>query len=423
VDLFDWTSVTVVASAWLSLVWWAITSPQEWPQLASFAYTWFVEKLKPHAHAIITLASLSFGLWKWFRSRESELYRRLGLAISREEQNFRMARNGIATILTAPGPAVSITVPLFAAGPLGRILAKSNWQRMLTVRKLPSDTDKSLMDAIGLLVKIEDNAKRRLSFVREQLGAAHMLLGALDSGRAGFIKDTAPPDRLAERTRLNDEARGHFQDAMKIEGLQDDPDLIFLAAHQLLKTNDVAQAMALFQRLANFADANLSSQAQQVLTMRSHVGQALCEKQLGRLNPANDMLIAIANAIAMQSPLRGRHLLEQAAMHELHAQIRLLLNFNGVRAHSLQKARTDYNTVLAQLEKRKVRLPSRLMSRLRSWFFRQHQQLWVGNRLREMRSIASAGQQRVLAAVAQANLPAPSAVQTTAVSLKANPAL
>jgi hypothetical protein len=386
--VFDFASLWYVIYAWLLLIWDTIqvNSVSDWVTAISALYGWIIKEIQPHLNSLITLASLSFGLLKWYRSRESELFRRLGLAIEREERNLRDARDALATIMLRPGPAKPVKVPLYLARPLAAVMSRTRWRPFWSARWLPMRIDRKLKRAIEHLTTIEKNAEARLSFCRAQLASAHVILGALDAGRAGLSNDHAT------QTRLNDQSRGHFIEATNVHGMEADAELVFHVGHQLLKTNDFVAALVRFERLELLAEEEKEGPAKTLLKLRAATGQAHCKHQKGNLDQANKILKGFVDELPNLAPLRDRDLLEKAELHELHGTVRRELNYDNAR-ESFDRAQRDYDTIVAQVAPRRGGFWRSLVLLLRQMIGKRTAR-WVGDRQRELVASATKGSLR-----------------------------
>ena len=96
---------------------------------------WLEGRVRENIQAIIGLAGFSFGVWKWWYFREKVLHQRLKEYLRDQDERLRHARSDALQALHRPGTTRSFAEPLFAVGPLRKILRRRGWERWTGERR------------------------------------------------------------------------------------------------------------------------------------------------------------------------------------------------------------------------------------------------------------------------------------------------
>jgi tetratricopeptide (TPR) repeat protein len=327
--------------------------------------TGFSNLLGRHLQSLITLASFSFGVWKWYRYREAALLRRLREFLEREERGLRHARSNLLEIVCRPAPGQRTTAPLFSVEPLRRVLLKRYWRPTLSIADPITGTDRRLNRALRQIDKQLDWGERQQAFFRQQRASVHLLRGAIASARSERVSDAQV------RWQLNNEALTHFRDALGSLGKTSDVDATEYKAHQLRKLGELNLAFDCYEEMERLADAIEAPKRKSIAISRAKRYQAeiIHVSQDAPSQNAADLLEAALEQLAPFAPLVNRDLLEQAEVHELHGCVRLRRGHPHVAKSNFLAAKEEYQRLLDSLDPKKQRLLRRLWQHIRRFFY------------------------------------------------------
>ena len=204
------------------------------------------------------IAGVVLAALKWWEGREAYVFGQLNSLLGEQGTRTRAALGFVIRRMQRPGPADRPPMPLFAERPLRRLFRRRHWKPVLSLAGPLTSAERKLRRLHNRLDKRQDSASKYQSFVNEQRFAAHMLQGAIASGRSERVSNE---NRLS---RLNEMALESFQRALAVPGKEND--LNALEAYGLLlrklgqtDPNILGGAPQTFRRLQAVADNQLSS--------------------------------------------------------------------------------------------------------------------------------------------------------------------
>jgi hypothetical protein len=331
-------------------LWPAVVEGLEYVKLL---FRWFGDQLQ----AIASLAAFSFGLWKWWSNREEKIIERFGEILSTKDTRLRSARADLVEIMRTPGPGRRIEEPVFAVDQLRRVLSRRDWLPVVSARRLPTKTDRSLSIARSKLEQLTKRGIENLRSKREEQFTALMLQGSIEAARADRNKN------LAEQTATNNSARDYFEQALRVESFQNDPLARECVGLQWLKLEDWDRADEIFSDMQFNAPGDLDPIKRTLFVARAQFFRA--QVAIGRgqqvggagLNNANNYLVLATGIMDPLGPFsEARDQLQHARTHELHACVRRHLGYANHQT-SLSRAETCYQQLKSTIENMS-RLPS-----------------------------------------------------------------
>ena len=179
VDLTQWPPALRQLSVDLSGVFWRI-----------------VDLAQIHGEKLFGLAGFSFGVWRWWYYRESVLHKRLQEYLAEQDRRLHQARTYVLEAILRPGPRREFADPLFAVGPLRRLLRQRRWNSAIGFGKVETNADRSLNRALRQIERRLGIAVCALTSLRSQMASAYILKGAIASARASQARDSLQEDRF-----------------------------------------------------------------------------------------------------------------------------------------------------------------------------------------------------------------------------------
>jgi hypothetical protein len=318
--------------------------------------------IENHAQAIIGLAGLAFGFWKWWRYREQILHQRLAEYLRESDSRLRLGQHYVLNALQRPAPGQPFKLPLFAGEMLRSVLRERNWDRTTAALCVESSADWQLSLALKKIQSQMEIAEANITSLRLQFATAHILRGAIASSVA-----VRTPSRATERNTF---ALTEFRTVLRTPGHQKDLVATELEAHQLRKLGDFDNALEAYEELENAA-ANIEDQRTQTLLIarakryRAEILQARNSSRdsdgqlhfLGTLN-AHSLLSSTIPGSALSlradyAPFQGWDLIEEGDINYLEALVASLLMFRVIEGSHLLSAETSYKAVLTETAHRR----------------------------------------------------------------------
>ena len=107
-----------------------------------------VDLAQTHGEKLFGLAGFSFGVWRWWYYRESVLHKRLQEYLAEQDRRLHQARSYVLDAILRPGPRREFADPLFAVGPLRRLLRQRRWNSVTGFGKVETNADRNLNRAL-----------------------------------------------------------------------------------------------------------------------------------------------------------------------------------------------------------------------------------------------------------------------------------
>jgi hypothetical protein len=319
---------------------------------------WMQDAVREHIQAIIGLAGLSFGIWKWWYFREQVLHKRLAEYLESEDHRLTQARHEVLEAINRPGPRRSFAEPLFAVKPLQKVLRKKNWDRVVGAPGIEIGAEKQLAAALKTLTRRLEVAREQLDQLHAQQATAYLMRGAIASARAGEALYNGSAVRL-DRKALNE-----FRSLLQVPGHEDDIEAREYEAHQLRRLGLHQQALDAYQQVEEIAQTIDTDTKLRDLTVarskrwRAALVQAKAwqdfeagARQGAGSGTAYDLLKANEDSALK---LRNRHgpflagwdAIEQGDLHYLTAFVAQNLSFSTAARVHLGLAETAYQSVI-----------------------------------------------------------------------------
>ncbi len=313
--------------------------------------------LRDHGEKLIGLAGLSFGIYKWWRYRETILHKRLEEYLRENDRRLLDGQTYVLQALQRPAPGQRFKLPLFASKALQNVLRERNWDRTLVAANVGQSADWQLSKAIESIERRIEAADKTVGSLRQQLATAHIIKGAIASSG-----EPASSDGGAIEGSLD--ALTSFRSALQIPGHDRNLTAKELEAHQLRKLRFFAQAKQAYEDVQRLAATTNDYRTQRLAAARAKQHQAeIIQAQWsvplpggGRQFNGSQNAWALVNpnvsesALAIRknfAPFRGWDLLDEGHLNYLAAFVAHNLGFNLQRQARLEEARTAYKGVLA----------------------------------------------------------------------------
>lgn len=359
-DFLFW--VIALAGTALTRLWsWLVDLQAQYPQLLSM-------------QTLFVLVGSGLAVWKWWESREANLFRRFERMIERNEAQLVKARSDLLDVINRPGPGLLIRPPLFVERSLKLALARRKWHPA-SLLPLVQAIDRRLESAIRTCDRKVCAHLARLALFRQQIASARAIQGALAAGRAAKSREEH------ERQRLDQEALDHFRAVLALPGHQEDVVALELVAHQVARLDRQSLSAAnAYLALIDTLEGQQESQLRNLVLARAKRCLAILRYPsapgvaLGLLAQANTLLTQFG-------PPRDRDFLELAETAYLEAVARLRLGMNVQGPQRLSLAQGHYRDLLRSVRSRR--------HGLFRWMLQQ--QRFSGHRVAELRSRAEQG--------------------------------
>lgn len=196
VNALDFTSFV----EWITSVWFLLSVYAE--QVVRFVLAWGKE--------LFGIFGGAAGILKWWYHREAVLHKRLETYLDREDARLKNARRDVLYTLARPGERRKFAEPMFAVGPLRKILRRRQLDSRWSWGLPESSADRVLTDALKQISRRSEVLEKAQQNYREQAVTAHILKGVVAAMRA----QRSPSKESAYRT----EALHAFQTALVIPG-------------------------------------------------------------------------------------------------------------------------------------------------------------------------------------------------------------
>jgi hypothetical protein len=336
-------------SVWLAefgvdLTQWLIFLHQAWSSLSAFF--WRVAELAgAHAEKLFGLAGFSFGVWRWWYTRERVLHKRLQEYLAEQDERLIQARSYVLDALFRPGPKQQFAEPLFAVGPLRSVLRRRRWDSLLRIGRVEAGAQRNLVKAIRDIERRIETAVTALTSLRAQMASAYLLQGAIASARASQRRNPV------QRIDWDDRALIYFRTVMQVHDYERDVQAKEYEAHQLRKLGHLVEAEVAYKQLESVAawvaeDKKRSFITARARRYRAQIVQAMAPS--GSLN-ARDLIVQALELRSPFGPYRDWDAIEQGDVHCVEAYIRNRLGHGQVEQEQLSLAGTAYHSVLNRI--------------------------------------------------------------------------
>lgn len=309
-------------------------------------------RIRENLQAIIGLAGFSFGVWKWWYSRESVLHKRLEEYLEEQDNRLINARTEVLRLIERPAPSRRFETPLFAASSLRRILTRRRWISILRYRPADSIAAKLLEEVQPRIRNRLDLSRETIASHRNQLATALILLGAVNAARAGR---SFSDSRSAQ---LDREALMSFRRALQIPGASHRADAKELEAHQLRRLRRWEDAKSAYAELENWA-CSLPLRRKRDITIaraKRYSAEILQIQAEGGSTTAKDLMKEALELRLRHAPFKEWSAIEQADMHYVLAYFRNRLGHSIAEDDQLDLAIDQYGRVLEELPPWRSRL-------------------------------------------------------------------
>lgn len=331
---------------------------------------WISNVLKEHGEKLIGLAGFSFGVYRWWKYRETILHRRLEEYLRESDRRLLDGQAYVLEALRRPAPGQKFKLPLFAEVPMLSILRERNWDRAPVASNIFNSAHWQLNTAMEAIGRRIETAERSVASLRLQLATAHVLKGAIASAQA---RRSAKVDTDKDLDALNS-----FRSATRLPGQEKNLTAKELEAHQLRKLQRLDEARDAYKSLEGLALATQDTNAQmRVGSMakryRAEILQALnSDVVMGErrfegcgayelLSPnTQNSVLAIRSQLP---PFKGWDAVEQGDIHYLTAFTANCRGFWDIEGDQLADAENAYQTAISGSAVR--RWPTRKKARLR----------------------------------------------------------
>jgi hypothetical protein len=329
-----------------------------------------IEFVTTHSEKLFGLAGFSFGVWRWWYTRERVLHKRLQEYIVEQDRRLGQARADVLEAIYRPGSKQQFADPLFAVRPLRRILRRRRWNSLFVLRSIETSAERNLKKALEDIERRYGIAVAALTSLRAQMASAHLLQGAIAAARASQSRN------LAQRMYSDDKALTCFRTVLQVHDYERDVQAKEYEAHQLRKLGHLAEAQDAYEQLDDLAAWVPDEKARRLILARArrYRAQIVQANAIGGSMGARDLIVEAQNLRSIVGPFSGWEAIEQGHVHYVHAYIRNRLQNHQIEQRQLSLAETAYRKVLSHT-------PS---SR---WF--------VGGSTKRLRAAAQAGLSRV----------------------------
>lgn len=196
---------------------------------------------------VIALASLSFGIWRWWVYREAILHERLRAFITDSDARLDPTYRDVVRVLSRPDRRTKLRQPAYA-GELASVLKRNSWEPVLRMEGGTHFVERQLTSAIRSIDNRIEIAQSSLTSLRQQRAAAETITAAIAASRAARTRDPIRAKRL-DRDALDAYRRvlqlpGHQKDVVAKEG----------EAFHLLRLGHLAEAAQAYVELEALAE-------------------------------------------------------------------------------------------------------------------------------------------------------------------------
>ena len=325
---------------------------------------------------VFGLVGTVLGIWKWWESREVNLFRRFETMIEGQEAQLVRARSDLLDVMNRPGPGLLIRPPVFTEKALRYVLARRRWHTsFLALPPVANAVEQKLAGAISTCDRKVSAHLDRLAYFRQQIASARLIHGAFAAGRAA----RAAEDH--EQQRLDQEALDHFRAVLALPGHKEDLASLECIAHQLSRLDGQSQsAVNAYQSLIYTLEGQQESPSRNLVLARAKRALAIL-RYPNAPGIAQGLLAEAIDLLIQFGPPRDRDLLEFAESVHLDGIARLRLRQHLRGPQQLELAQGHYRDLLRSLRSRRRGLFI-WMSRARKF---------TGHRVAELRTRAEHG--------------------------------
>lgn len=258
VNALDFTSFV----EWITSVWFLLSVYAE--QVVRFVLAWGKE--------LFGIFGGAAGILKWWYHREAVLHKRLETYLDREDARLKNARRDVLYTLARPGERRKFAEPMFAVGPLRKILRRRQLDSRWSWGLPESSADRVLTDALKQISRRSEVLEKAQQNYREQAVTAHILKGVVAAMRA----QRSPSKESAYRT----EALHAFQTALAIPGQDHRLFVIEQIAHQLRCLGMLDEAAEAYTKLLGEVDERLTDKAKDLARARALKWRAVVHQSI-----------------------------------------------------------------------------------------------------------------------------------------------
>jgi hypothetical protein len=332
--LVFWTWIVGLSGGAVATLWkWLVDLQAQYPQLLSM-------------QTLFGLLGWVLGVWKWWESREANLFKRFEEMIERQEALLVKACSDLLGVMNRPGPGVRIRAPLFVEKPLRLVLARRKWHPA-SLLPFPQAIDRRLKVAISTCDRKVSAHLARLTLFRKQIASARLLQGALAAGRASRARE----EHIIQG--LDQEALDHFRAVLALPGHTEDLSALELMAHQLARMDGQSQSAAnAYEAIIRILEEHSESPSRNLLLGRAKRCLAVLRYPKAP-GVAQGLLTEAINLLTQFGPPRDRDLLELAETLHLDGIARLRLNQKIQGPQQLSLAQGHYRDLQRHLRSRR----------------------------------------------------------------------
>lgn len=310
--------------------------------------------IKANLEAIVGIAGFVFGLARWWIHRDKVLHERLEEYLNDQDRRLDNSVQEVLSAMDRPGPIRKLKDPLFAVGPLRKVLRTKKWRPVVAIGDNEAAVDGYLDEAIKKIQNRLETTHKVLVSYNEQKAGAHLIKGALSTARAKLSQSKDKKDDF------NNAAVEQFRMAIKVPGQSKNIIANEFLAHQLLRLESLEQAKAAYEKLLAYAEQIPESRTKIIITSRA-------KRYLAEIAQSNALTNWIDGGVGLQGgsttardlisdallarneiePFQRWDLVEQGEMHYMKAFIcSRLVNHHLVEEQEIDAAYGCFNRIL-----------------------------------------------------------------------------
>lgn len=309
---------------------------------------WLLALIKEHGERLVAIASLTFGIYKWWVYRERILHKRLEEYITESDKRLQPASSQVVEALLRPGRVAALPQPSFAVD-LRNILYRTRWFFGLGFITPEAEAKWRLGTALGGIRKRIQTSRQALRSLQDQQAQLHIIAGAVATSRARSTKFRAASRRHDQR------ALREFKKALLVPGHQRNLAAKENEAIQLLRLGRADLALEAFVELEAIAGEIPEEKKRDILLARSRRYQA--QIKMFTSYGAAWILIAADNGTSSidlrdkHGPYQAWELIEQAETHYVSAYVAKLNGFKNREPLHLRRTGERYDDALASTQR------------------------------------------------------------------------
>jgi hypothetical protein len=311
---------------------------------------------------------------KWWEKREPVIFGRIKTLLGDQGLKTRSACKFVIQTITRPGPADRPEFPVFAERTLRRLFQRRHWKPVFSLAGPLTSAERQLRSVHKSLEKRQAAATDYQTFINEQKFAAHILDGAIASGR------TESKSYANDIKTLNGRALESFEKALKVPGKASDFDALELKGLHLRKLGiddpeKLSAAEEVFGLLSQAAklhrdslDAHKLEERREITFIMARAARHRAEILHGRsaaTGTGRDILEGVEPLLNDGGQISGRMLLDRARFYEIDSCIRITLHGLGPITNArINNGLRAYQELQRQSDPRNLSWPSRIVQYL-----------------------------------------------------------